>query len=91
MDHENCQCFTCANKNNPVAVKAYLIGQIEAYKDVVEGLKRCGVNIEPLTNGDTLGALLTECLYNLDAAGCLITELKDVHLEGRTAKEIDGD
>ena len=88
-EESGCQCFMCANKDNKVAVKSYLIGQLEAYKNVVENLKRCGVNIEPLSHENTLGALLTECLYNVDACGSFLSEMHDIKLEGKTVREID--
>lgn len=84
-----CQCFTCANKDNKVAVKSYLLGQFEAYREVAKQLKECGVNLAPLSEKTTLGSLLTECMYNVDASATLLSELTDVKLNGSLAEEFN--
>lgn len=88
MDNEECQCFTCANRDNPLAVKSYLIGQLEAYKNVANKLQKSGVSLEPMKERSPLVSLLLECNYNIDACTTFLSEFKDIELKGRTVENL---
>lgn len=85
-----CDCFTCANNDDLRSIKAYLLGQFEAYRDCLNALKDCGIKRGSLLEeGFPRIFAYIEC--NMQDSACLIDseEFKDIKFEGSLAKEFE--
>lgn len=85
-----CKCFTCKNRD-PVAIKAYLIGQFEAFEDCIKSLEGMGFERGSLAALDKatdpkeqINNFLAALYCDMDDCGCLISspEFDDVKFKG---------
>lgn len=87
-----CECFTCANKEDLKSCKAYLLGQFEAYRNCLEMLKSCGVTSGSLLEeGFSKMFAVIEC--NMDDSADMISspEFKNIKFKGKLDKEFSDD
>lgn len=93
MSEEVCECFTCANRDNMMACKAYDMGYFSAMKEVMMLLKNCGINTGRLSDeADTFSHMFAVVDYEMSSAACILqSELyKEIHFKGALERELYG-
>lgn len=86
----SCDCFTCSNKEDLRSCKAYLLGQLDAYRDCFSMLKSCGVTSGSLSE-DGFSNMFASVKCNMEDAACILDseEFHNIKFEGHLAKEFE--
>lgn len=73
--NEQCQCFTCRNKDNVDALIAYYTGCYETLKEIIELTKECQCD-NKLNKDLAFKSLLAKLNYERDCNGVLLEEVE---------------